>query len=179
MSKWVQELGNQPIWTLRGRGRIWAAKQAWNLKQQPRRPGPHVPMVLSPPSPWHSSQGWAPCWFLLIHLHYGPPLLWTSSLDLELCFRISLSGWARAAWRGFLDAAWLPVITPPCLSVAPVLPSCPARTQHRRGLNDDWICLFGYSPSPAHLPSPRYQTGLPNRPCIVLEEGLALAQICG
>lgn len=76
--------------------------------------------------------------------------------------------------KEFLDYAFLTVHCHPH-SICPLplcFSACPAGIKHRCGLNDNWLCLIGYLPSLAHLANPHYQPSLPDRTCIVLEEGV-------
>lgn len=145
MSKLVQERGNQPIWTLWAR--IWAANQAWNLMHKPRLRGPHSHDKIPRTGFCVGS-----C---------------SSTLVMDLSFWLSLDSIKRIPGR-CLTAHYHPILFVHCPSV-----SLPALAEpSRRGLNDNWICLIGYSPNLAHLPSPHYQPSLPDRTCIVLEEGV-------
>ena len=62
-------------------------------------------------------------------------------------------------------------ITPFHLSTTPMLLCLTLPPRHRCGFNDNRMCLIGFSPSLAHRPSPRCQPSLPDRTCLVLEDG--------
>lgn len=96
------------------------------MHHQPRPPGPQIPTLFPPPSPWHDSQDRVLCWFLL-NLHSS----WASSMDLELSFRISPSGWALGSMKRIpgLCLSNCPLSPAFHLPIAPVFLGLPRRNQ--------------------------------------------------
>lgn len=94
---------------------------------------------------------------------------WASSLDLELSFRISSSGWALGSTKRIpgLCLSNCPLSSAFHLPIAPVLLCLPHRNQAQ--MWSEWQLDL---PSLAHLANPHYQPSLPDRTCIVLEEGV-------